>query len=118
AERRLRVAAEAGIASAQSNLGLMHLQGRGAEQSDAEALRWFQRAADQRLPSAQTRLGSMYQYGRGVDPDPVVAAKWYELAARAGDRTAAERLDAIRATLEPEQQAAATAAADAWLAER
>ena len=43
----LRARAEAGDASAQYNLGLMHAEGRGVPQDFAEAATWYRKAAEQ-----------------------------------------------------------------------
>jgi TPR repeat protein len=50
-----------GSSEAQYRLGLNHLNGKGTEQSDEEALIWFEVAAEQNNPRALHRLGSMYE---------------------------------------------------------
>ncbi|KAG0252301.1 hypothetical protein DFQ27_008154, partial [Actinomortierella ambigua] len=60
-------AAERGDARAQFNLGTMYDTGRGVEQSDAEAVKWYTKAASQGNPGAQNNLGLMYKNGRGVE---------------------------------------------------
>jgi hypothetical protein len=42
-------------------------------QNDAEAVRWYRRAADQGLANAQLALGLMYAKGRGVEVSRVAA---------------------------------------------
>ena len=49
----------------QNNLGAMYGTGRGVEQNDAEAVRWYRRAADQGHALAQNNLGVRYRDGRG-----------------------------------------------------
>jgi TPR repeat protein len=44
----------------------MYENGWGVEQSHAEALEWFGKAADQGNGRAQVNLGLMYENGRGV----------------------------------------------------
>ncbi|MCL2148518.1 MAG: sel1 repeat family protein, partial [Methanomassiliicoccaceae archaeon] len=55
--------------------------GRGVEQSDAEAVRWYALAAEQGDAGAQRNLGSMYRMGRGVVQSDAEAARLYKLAA-------------------------------------
>ena len=47
-------------------LGLMYRDGKGVAQDDAEAVRWFRRAAEQGYARAQQDLASAYYFGRGV----------------------------------------------------
>ena len=47
AVKEYREAAEEGDAEAQSNLGVMYVKGQGVAQDDAEAVRWFRKAAEQ-----------------------------------------------------------------------
>ena len=77
--------AEQGDARAQSNLGQMYQQGRGAPQADKTAVKWFRLAAEQGNAVAQSNLGLMYEKGRGVPEDDKEAVKWYNLAAEQGD---------------------------------
>jgi len=76
----VRANAEAGLASAQRRLGLMYAGGRGVEQDDAEAARWFRRAGEQGEPRAQASLGFSYALGKGVPLDYVEAYRWLDLA--------------------------------------
>ena len=43
----------------------MYDQGRGAARDEAEAVRWFRKAAEQGLALGQASLGAMYVEGRG-----------------------------------------------------
>ena len=54
-----RKAAEQGLAKAQSNLGLMYLNGQGVIQDDKQAVYWFRKAAKQGLVIAQHNLWLM-----------------------------------------------------------
>ena len=83
AERRelLHQASELGSPFAQAELGNMYSSGRGVEQDDAEAVRWYRRAAAQGSGAAQVSLGHMYIDGRGVERNPAEALRWYRLAA-------------------------------------
>jgi len=71
------VPAEQSDANAQLKLGL-------AAQDDAEAVRWFRKAADQGLALAQDNLGGMYANGRGVRQDDAEAVQWHQRAANQG----------------------------------
>jgi TPR repeat protein len=76
--------ANAGLASAQYNIGFMYANGQGVVQDDAEALRWYRLAAVQGLAQAQTNIGFMYANGQGVVQDDAEAVRWYRLAAVQG----------------------------------
>ena len=76
--------AEQGDATAQYNLGLMYVEGKGVPQDDAEAMRWYRKAAEQGLADAQTNLGTMYDQGKGVPQDDAEAMRWYRKAAEQG----------------------------------
>jgi len=67
-------------------------QCQGAAQSDAEAARWYCKAADQGIADAQFNLGNMFAQGRGVAQSDVEAARWYRKAADQGDAIAQNNL--------------------------
>eukprot|EP00729_Bicosta_minor_P007498 gene7498-biopygen19921 len=90
-----RMAAEAGIATAQNNLGSMYCNGEGVEQDHVEAAKWYRMAAEAGHAKAQYNLGAMYDNGEGVEKDHVEAAKWYRKAAEAGDADAQCNLGAM-----------------------
>ena len=54
-------------------------------QDQAEAVRWYQRAAEQGHVAAQIILGGRYTNGRGVEKDDTVAVEWYRMAAEQGN---------------------------------
>ena len=100
-----------GNSIAQFNLGVMYEEGDGVGQDDAEAAKWYRRAAEQEhenalnrlmemcnkgIAVAQFNLGGMYQDGEGVAQDNEEAAKWYRKAAEQGHATAKLRLDKIK----------------------
>ena len=80
--------ANQGAAYAQFNLGVMYDNGDGVPENDAEAVRWFRKAADQGYAPAQFNLGNMYHFGEGVPVNDAEAVKWYRKAADQGKRTA------------------------------
>ena len=87
----LRVLAEQGDAEAHT-LGGMYQFGRGVAEDDAEAVRWFRRAADQGHAFAQFNLATMSATGEGVPQDEAEAGRWFRLAADQGNPTARFRL--------------------------
>jgi len=62
-------------------LGLSHAFALNHPKNQAEATKWFRKAADQNHPAAQAILGYMYERGYGVKADPAEAVKWYRKAA-------------------------------------
>ena len=62
----------------------MYFDGRSVPRDDAEAAKWFRKAADQEDAAAQYYLALMYRQGRGVTMDYAEAAKWYRKAADQG----------------------------------
>ena len=73
---------------AQSNLGVMYEDGRGVEQSDAEAARWYREAAEQGYSPTQVYLGTQYSEGRGVAQSYSEALRWFKKAVEQGDADA------------------------------
>jgi hypothetical protein len=76
----------------------MYGNGKGVQQDDKEAFRWFHRAAAQGLAPAQYNLGSMYANGLGVERDDRAAFKWFQLAAMQNDLKAKCSLAMMYAT--------------------
>src|ERR1700722_12894844 len=73
--------AAAGDAPSQVQLGLAYVTGDGVAHDDAEAVKWFRKAADQDDMRGERYLAEMYFKGRGVAVDNAEAAKWLRLAA-------------------------------------
>jgi TPR repeat protein len=61
----LKKRAEAGDPKAQVQLGTAYASGDGVTEDDAEAVKWFRRAADQADAAGEYFLGEMYATGRG-----------------------------------------------------
>lgn len=80
----LQLRAEMGNVKAQYNLGWMYQNGRGVEQDDQEALRWFRLAAEQGHSGSQFFIGLGYAEKRGVPQDYKEAVRWFRLAAEQG----------------------------------
>jgi TPR repeat protein len=82
--RRLRIAAEAGDATAQLGIAYLYANGLGVPKNESEAASWCRKAAEQNSEMAQTYLGEMYDSGSGVSLDPIEAVRWYRRAADKG----------------------------------
>jgi TPR repeat protein len=85
-----RPLAEQGHATAQTNLGLMYINGQGVLQDYSESVKWYRLAAEQGHAMAQSNLGFMYEKGQGVLQDNVKAHMWYNISAANGNALGAE----------------------------
>ncbi len=80
-------------ASQMYELGFDYRKGRnGKTKDDAEAVKWFRKAADQGHSNGQAQLGFMYQYGYGVTKDYAEAVKWYYKSAEQGNASGQNQL--------------------------
>ena len=52
---------------------------------DAEAFKWYKKAAEQGVVLAQANMGWMYYNGKGISKDDGEAFKWYKRAAEQGN---------------------------------
>ncbi|WP_430447884.1 MAG: tetratricopeptide repeat protein [Pseudomonas piscis] len=84
AAQAILLAAGEGLVDAQALLGQILLDGRGIEQDQALALRWFGIAAQRGHLMARNMLGRCHEHGWGCPADPGVAAEHYRQAAAAG----------------------------------
>jgi TPR repeat protein len=89
--------ANQGAASAQYNLGVMYANGVGVPENDAEAVKWFRKAADQGDAEGQYNLGVMYDFGMGVPENDAEAVKWYRKSADQGNAKAQSNLGVMYA---------------------
>ena len=69
-----------------------YYSGKAAPRNDAEAFRWYERAAARGNSEAQYVLGTWYMDGRHVGKDPRRAVALYESAANQGNPDAARSL--------------------------
>ena len=79
-------------ARAQSLIGSIYREGLGVPKNDAEAVKWYRKAAQQGHVMAQVYLGFMYDNGYGVPENDAEALKWYRKAADQGDAYAQNNL--------------------------
>jgi TPR repeat protein len=63
---------------------------------NADAERWYRRAAEQGRAEAQNNLGLMYIIGRGVPKNDAEAMKWFSRAAAQGYTPAQNNLAELR----------------------
>jgi uncharacterized protein len=68
-------------ALAQHKIGAMYLRGMGVPRDNAEAMRWFQKAAVQGNAAAQNDIGVLYENGWSVARDYSEAMRWFRMAA-------------------------------------
>ena len=94
----LRLAAANGDASAEFEVAARLAEGKGTEQSYAEALRWYQRSAAKGFAQSQYRLGTLYERGLGVAKDVGRARIWYGRAAEQGNVKSMHNLAVLAAS--------------------
>jgi TPR repeat protein len=88
--------AKAGDAEAQYEVGHIFASGdKGIEKDDAEAAKWFRKAADQGNADGQYKLGFIFYNGQGVPQDYAEAMKWFRKAVDQGDADAQNALGAM-----------------------
>lgn len=102
---KLRNAADAGDAKAQTTLGIMYFTGEAISKDEsgkvlktdaAKAAAWFHRAALQGNSDAQFNLGLMYATGKGgLTQDSVKAVDFFRKAALQGNADAQNNLGAM-----------------------
>ncbi len=111
-----RAAAEQDHRRAQVRLALMLAESRGGDKDSAEARAWLRKAAEAGEVDAQSLLGFLLVAEQPVDI--VAAYRWFRLASEAEDAAATGNLAALVDTMTQDEQAAAEAALQSWLAER
>jgi len=99
--------AQKGDAAAQYNLAWMYDNGEGVSENDAEAIKWYQKAAEQGDADAQSNLGVMYANGEGVPENKIKAYLWYSLAKAQGNENAKHNLEILKGDMTKEQIAKA-----------
>ena len=82
--------------------------------NEAEAARWYRKAAEAGDRGAQNNLGILLAKGQGVPQDYVQVHMWLSLAAARGDANVAKNPEAVAAKMTPAQIEQAEALAAAW----
>ena len=103
--------------------GRFYSAGIGRPRSDAEAFRWFSRAADQGHAHAMLIVAGLYASGRGVTKDNVKAYSWAYIVTSASkvdeDRNGARQLmSLLMKKMTSDEIGRAVVAARAWRAVR
>ena len=85
-EKRLLLAAEAGDAASQCNLGILYANGLddngyAVEVDRPRAVQWLSAAAEQGLPRAQLKLAEVYASAPDISGSHAAACGWFLLAA-------------------------------------
>src|SRR5260370_35484378 len=89
----IRAGADKGDAKAQYELGRAFFSGTlGVAKDEAEAVKWFRKAAEQNFADAQYNLGVCYDRGEGVAKNEVEAYKGGLLAAGQGNDDPTSRM--------------------------
>lgn len=96
----LTVAAEAGDADAQNELGMRHVIGRTPNANPGLGFFLIYQAALEGLPAAQYNLGVLYLRGSAVGQNPEAGARWVCLAARNKWKSAQDFLNEKHVTTE------------------
>ena len=91
-----KIAAEAGEALSQCQVGAIYFQGgRGGAVDFEQARPWIEKAAAQDHPDAVGLLGGMYFEGEGVTPSWRRARELYERAIELGDSKSVEDMQKL-----------------------
>jgi TPR repeat protein/serine/threonine protein kinase len=69
-------------------VGIAYQSGRGVIKDEAEAVKWYSKAAEQGFEEAQYNLGFCYANGIGISKDEAEAVKWYRKASDQGNAAA------------------------------
>ena len=81
---------------AQRNLGVMYVLGQGVAADEAEAMRWFEKAARQGLAKAFVNEAILYMEGTSTPRDYALAFKLLQQATAAGEDAAKPLLEKCR----------------------
>jgi TPR repeat protein len=112
---QLQEMAAHGNPAAENALGLRYATGEGVKQDEAEAARWFTKAAQHGNVTAQFRLGSFYWGGRGVSQNLNQAYFWIVLARTAGDSNSKALATVLASHMTRSQATAIEQQAADWL---
>jgi TPR repeat protein len=98
---------ETGNAVEQHMLGVINQFPSVGPKNNAEAVKWYRKAADQGHTVSQYNLGVMYRKGEGVPKDLVQAHVWMNIAGAAGDEDAKRNLEILEEQMTLDQKAEA-----------
>lgn len=101
ARRWAESAAEAGISSSMTRLGMLHHNALGVERSAEKAVYWWRKGAERGDADAQAMLGAALHMGAGTARDGVAALAWLIRAANGGSALAAPFIRQARECLSP-----------------
>ena len=73
--RPVGITSAAGSPESENKMGVMYAEGRAINKDEAEAVKWFRKAANRGYAAAQKNLGLMYEEGRGVAKEEIEALK-------------------------------------------
>ena len=89
----------------------MYEFGEGVPENDAEAVKWYRKAADQGYAKALYNLGVMYYNGDGVPENHVRAYVWLSMAKTQGYESAKKGVETVKNLMTKQQIAQAQALA-------
>jgi hypothetical protein len=108
----LKPLAEKQNSKAMVKLGDLHLQGKGVERNEPEALRLFSRAGARGDGEAQLKAGEMYAGGRGAAQNNFQAYVYFTAAMQSGVQAAKAPQERVAALLQPAERAQAAKLAE------
>ena len=85
-----------GSEKAEYNIGMMYRSGKGVPKDDAEALKWFRKAAGRGMLKAMFNVGLSYHAGKGVPQDEFEAMRWFKKAADMGHKKSQNMVDMLQ----------------------
>jgi putative methionine-R-sulfoxide reductase with GAF domain len=115
--KQLRSLADQGDPAAENALGLFYAQGdekHAVRRDEAEAARWFTKAAEHNYVPAQSKLGALYWGGRGVPASLNQAYFWTVLARAGGDKGSKELANILASHMSRAQAATIEQQAEIW----
>ena len=78
-----------------------------ASENDAEAFKWYRKAAEQGYADSQNNLGLRYAQGEGVPENSIKAYVWWSMAKTQGQESAKGNLDILKPQMTKQQIAQA-----------
>lgn len=90
--------AEAGSIISQIELAKCYIEGKGVDQSQSEALKWYEKAAEKNNVEAMVACGDLLcdEWNIDLEPDYVRGMNWYRKAAAKGNVKAKEFIDSFK----------------------